>query len=67
MENLVDIRCPFKKTSKFDGNQYLCNRVCVKVLPGSAGEARCRECHLSFEFYVDKNAQNTTGVRVQRL
>jgi hypothetical protein len=66
MENLVEIRCPFEKTSKSDNQLYKCNRVCVKVAPGSAGEARCRSCHLSFEFEVDDQAQNTTGVRVQK-
>lgn len=67
MENLIDIRCPFKKRSKIDDKIYLCNRICVKVVPGSAGEAKCKNCHLTFEFQVDDNAQNTTGVRVQRI
>ena len=39
--------------------------VCVKVTPGSAGEAHCKSCRLSFEFEVDSQARNTTGVRVK--
>ena len=67
MENLVEIRCPFSKKSKSDGQMYVCNRVCVKVIPGSAGEARCRSCHMSFEFEVDSQAQMTTGIRVKKV
>jgi len=67
MENLVEIRCPQYKKSKADNQLYKCNRVCVKVTPGSAGEARCRSCHLSFEFEVDNQAHNTTGIRVQKV
>lgn len=65
MENLVEIRCPFKKKSKLDDKMYACNRICVKVTPGSGGEARCRSCHKSFEFEVDRQAQSATGVRVK--
>lgn len=62
---LIEIRCPFKNKSKTNGRIYVCNRVCVKVGPGSYGEARCRNCHLDFEFHVDRQAHQTTGVRVQ--
>ena len=65
MENLVEIRCPQQKKSKTDQKLYKCNRICVKVTPGSAGEARCRSCHLSFEFVADNQAQATTGIRVK--
>lgn len=65
MDNLIDIRCPFKKISKIDQQLYLCNRVCVKVTPGSSGEARCKNCHKSFWFQVDSQARNTTGIRVK--
>lgn len=67
MENLVEIRCPQFKKSKSDDQLYKCNRVCVKVTAGSAGEARCRSCHLSFEFEVDSQAQMTTGIRVKKV
>lgn len=66
-EKRVEIRCPQVKKSKSDNQMYKCNRICVKVMPGSAGEARCRSCHHSFEFEVDDQAQMTTGIRVKRL
>lgn len=68
MENLVEVRCPFEKESKTESNTvYKCNRICVKVTPGSAGEARCRSCHKSFEFDVDSQAKIETWVRVKPI
>lgn len=67
MENLVEVRCPEWKAGKPNGQLYKCNRICVKVTPGSAGEARCRSCHVSFEFEVDSQAQMTTGVKVTKI
>ena len=64
-KNLIVIRCPFKRRGVHDNKPYICNRVCVKVTPGSAGEAHCKSCRLSFEFEVDSQARNTTGVRVK--
>ena len=37
LKELVEIRCPTERISKTDKNLYKCNRICVKVLPGSAG------------------------------
>jgi hypothetical protein len=65
--NLFEIRCPFERLSKLDGKLYACNSLCVKVTAGSAGEARCRKCHLNFEFEVDNRARRTTGVRVKKV
>lgn len=64
--NLFEIRCPFQRLSK-DGNLYACNSLCVRVTAGSAGESRCRKCHLNFEFEVDNRARRTTGVRVKKV
>ena len=50
---LIDIRCPFKRTSKSDGITRLCNHLCVKVYPGSSGETWCSRCNLTYEFEVD--------------
>ena len=61
-----EVRCPFEKLSKKDGKLYPCNRVCVEVTAGSSGRARCRSCHLRFEFEVDSQAKATTGIRVQK-
>lgn len=66
-DNLIDVRCTFSNRSKSDGKIYPCNRVCVQVMPGSAGKARCRSCRLYFLFDIDENAQNSTGIRVQKL
>lgn len=60
------VRCPFQKVSKKDGRLYPCNRVCVEVRAGSSGRARCRSCHLRFEFEVDDQAKLSTGVRVRK-
>jgi len=67
MENLIEVRCPFQKKSKTDDELFDCNRICVKVQPGSSGEARCRSCHRSFEFTVDYQAKPETWVRVKKL
>jgi hypothetical protein len=65
-QNLFEIRCPFQRLSKLDGKLYQCNSLCAKVTAGSAGELRCRKCHLNFEFEVDNRARATTGVRVKK-
>lgn len=62
---LFEVRCPFEKVSKKDNKLYACNRVCVKVYAGSGGRARCRSCHLEFEFEVDDQAKMLTGVKVK--
>lgn len=63
---LFEVRCPFEKVSKKDGKLYPCNRVCVEVRAGSSGRARCRSCHLRFEFEIDSQAMMSTGVRVKK-
>lgn len=67
MQDLIEIRCPFKAKGRHDNKVRLCNRVCVKVRPGSAGEAYCKDCKLTFEFEVDRQAQSLTGVRVKAV
>lgn len=66
-KELFEIRCPFQRLGKQDGKLYQCNSLCVKVAKGSAGEARCRKCHLNFEFELDTNAKLTTGVRIKPI
>lgn len=63
---LFEVRCPFQKVSNKDQKLYPCNRVCVEVHAGSSGRARCRSCHLRFEFEVDDQAKLSTGVRVKK-
>lgn len=67
LKELVEIRCPIERVSKTDKNLYKCNRICVKVLPGSAGEAKCRSCHINFLFEVDEDSKPATGIRVKKL
>lgn len=67
MDNLIEIRCPFRAKGRHDNKIRICNRVCVKVIPGSAGEAYCKNCKMAFEFEVDRQAQSATGVRVQSV
>lgn len=64
---LFEVRCPYERLAKKDGKLYPCNSLCVRVTPGSAGEARCRKCGLNFEFEVNSRAKLTTGVRVQPI
>jgi len=64
---LLEVRCPYERISKSDQKLYKCNSLCVKVTPGSAGEARCRKCGLNFLFFIDENAQVQTGVRVKPI
>lgn len=67
VDNLLEIRCPYERISKTDNKLYKCNSMCVKVTPGSGGEARCRKCAMNFLFGTDEHAQVQTGVRVQPI
>lgn len=62
---LLEVRCPYRRNSKATDTLYVCNSLCAKVAPGSAGEVRCRKCRQNFEFYADHRARVQTGVRVQ--
>jgi hypothetical protein len=62
-EQLVEIRCPYYVTSKKNGREYPCNRLCVKVNPGSSGEAHCSSCKRGFQFIVDGRSMHTGADR----
>lgn len=65
-DKMVDVRCPFQRTSKTDGITRLCNHLCVRVSPGSKGETWCGRCKLAFDFEVDKQSSNQrSSVRVK--
>lgn len=66
-KNLFPVRCPFKRLSKSDGKLYRCNSKCVVVRPGSAGEARCRKCRLSFQFECNGEGVVDTFVNVKPI
>lgn len=64
---LIDIRCPFKKVAKQNGPQYVCNAICVKVHPGSSGEAYCIRCKKSFDFETQEQMNVIRKVRAKSV
>lgn len=64
-KNLYPVRCPFERLSRSDGKLYRCNSLCVRVIPLSAGEARCRKCRLSFRFDCDPDGLVNTYVNAK--
>lgn len=65
LNDWVEIRCPFRTTTK-RGMTYICNRLCVKVSPGSSGEAFCGSCKLPFEFEIMPDDSVHHKVRVKK-
>lgn len=66
-QELIEIRCPFKRTSRTDGITRNCKHLCVKVYPGSSGETYCSRCNLVFEFQVDtQNNHQISSVRIKK-
>lgn len=47
---LVDVRCPLPRA---DGSDKACNRLCVRVTAGSAGQAHCPRHDKTFDFQID--------------
>lgn len=62
-KKLVEVRCPFK-VNRY-GKLVLCDRLCVKVTPGSQGETRCNSCKLTFQFEIDDD-RSMTNIEVQK-
>lgn len=50
MPKLIDVRCPLPSKGKPDKP---CNKLCVRVEPGSSGKAYCPRHEVEFEFQVD--------------
>lgn len=67
MEKLIDIRCPFKVRNRQTNELMPCNRLCVKVSPGSSGEVWCRSCALKFDFEVTTQVMPKIFVKPQPL
>lgn len=63
---LLEIRCPFMITDK-KGKLIKCNKLCVKVYPGSAGECQCRGCKRKFQFSVDSQAKSILSVKARPI
>ena len=66
-QNKFPVRCPIERLSRSDGKLYRCNSLCVRVKPGSAGEARCRKCRLLFEFDCDAEGVVNTYVNAKPI
>lgn len=64
-DEFIEVRCPFRATTK-RGMTYICSRLCVKVSPGSSGEAFCSSCKLTFEFEIRQDDSVTHRVRVKK-
>lgn len=50
MSQLIDVRCPLPSKGRPD---KVCNKLCVRVMPGSSGRAFCPRHESEFEFQVD--------------
>ena len=61
---LFEVRCPNIITDKNDKKRR-CNKLCVKVRPGSSGEIQCRGCKTKFDFYVDSQAKSILSVKTR--
>lgn len=61
---LLEIRCPFMVQDK-NGKLIKCNKLCVKVYPGSSGEIICRSCRRKFQFSVDSQARSILSVKAK--
>lgn len=64
-ERLISIRCPNMVFDKVKKELRKCDKLCLKVFPGSSGEAICRHCKLKFRFYVDSQAKSILSVKAK--
>ena len=64
-ERLIEVRCPYQVYDKSKGEMIPCNKLCVKVFPGSSGEITCRHCKKKFRFYVDSQAKSLLAVKAK--
>lgn len=62
---LLPVRCPGTVWDKAKGKARKCDTLCVKVYPGSSGECKCRQCKLTFRFYVDSQAKSILSVKAK--
>lgn len=63
VNNFLEVRCPYEKLSRTNGQLYKCNSLCVKVSNGSAGEARCRKCYANFIFIASDGRVQTQTIQ----
>ena len=62
---LLPVRCPGMVLDKKKNVMVKCNKLCVRVYPGSSGEVVCRSCKLKFRFYVDSQAKSMLSVKAR--
>lgn len=62
---LIPVRCPAQVKNRTTGELMRCNKLCVKVYPGSSGEIQCRSCKMRFQFYVDSQAKSLLSVKAR--
>lgn len=62
---LFPVRCPGFVLDKTKNKLVKCDKLCVKVFPGSSGEVQCRHCKLKFRFYVDSQARSSLSVKAK--
>ena len=65
-ERLIPVRCPAMVYDK-NGKLVKCNKLCLKVFPGSSGEIVCRNCKRAFRFYVDSQAKSILSVKAKEI
>jgi len=66
-ERLFPIRCPGLTYNKKTGELVKCNRLCVRVAPGSSGECLCQKCKMRFRFSVDSQARSVLSVKARPI
>lgn len=69
LNELLKILCPLTRSNGTNGKTYVCNKLLVKVAPGSKGEAYCPRCDKHVEFSVDTGSgvdvdQNDLRIKV---
>lgn len=64
-ERLIPVRCPNMVYDKVKNELIKCDKLCLKVFPGSSGECVCRHCKLKFRFYVDSQAKSILSVKAK--
>lgn len=66
-DRLIPVRCPSMVYDKKNDKLIKCNKLCVKVFPGSSGEIVCRNCKKRFRFYVDSQAKSILSVKAKPI
>lgn len=63
MAELIDVRCPLPRK---DASGKPCNRLVVRVAPGSSGKGYCPRHDDTFDFQVDDFASFNGNMSVEK-